>query len=94
MVYRLSDWQLLCAQMHLDRVASGLTASASHRSLQSSMTPQASQHLGSGQYPMSHHYPHPSRSFRGAQPEAIVSLVPAGTEILYALGLGSRCSLL
>ena len=42
------------------------------------------QYYGQQQPQHEHHRPH--------RPEAIVSLIPSGTEILYALGLGHRCA--
>lgn len=43
------------------------------------------QHGHDSQQHAQHHKP-----YRPSQPEAIVSLLPAGTEVLYALGLGTR----
>ena len=86
-------------QLHFERVNSGNSASTSHRSL-AHLAPQPSQHLGLHPGQSSQHlghygahipsHPQASRAFRASHPEAIVSLIPAGTEILYALGLGSR----
>ena len=62
-------------QQHLERLQSGSLASA------------RPQQYGYDSHPYAQHH----RPYRPSQPEVIVSLVPAGTEILYALGLGSRC---